>query len=144
MGAIAMQKVSGTSATTTPAQGAKAAWKSVGSNTECDAGAGEKYHRQSSAQRSSLEQCKQSCEDEPACKSITYFSGGWCSHFSTACTETKSSNNAIAMQKVSGTSATTTPAQGTGAKAAWKSVGSNPVCDAGAGEKYHRQSSGKR
>merc|ERR1719201_604908 len=88
-------------ATTTPAA-AKNAWRPVGSDTTCDAGAGEVYRAQSSAQRSSLEQCKQSCQDaEPACQSITYFASGWCSHFSTACSKTKSSDNALAMQLTS-------------------------------------------
>ena len=76
-------------------------WVNLESNTECDAGAGEVYLAQSSGQRPGLEQCQQSCQDEPACKSITYFPSGWCSHFSTACTKTKSSDNAIAMQLTS-------------------------------------------
>ena len=91
--------------------GSKGAWRSVGSHAECDAGAGEVYRAQSSAQRSSLEQCKQSCQDaEPACQSITYFASGWCSHFSTACSKTKSSDNALAMQLTSRSDAkATTP-----------------------------------
>ena len=80
----------------------------VGSNAQCDAGAGELYLAQSSAQRSSLDRCKQSCRDEAACRSITYFASGWCSHFSTACDKTKSSGNAVAMQLTSRPDAETT------------------------------------
>ena len=79
------------------------AWKSFGANTECNAGAGEKYRGQSSGQQSSLDLCKQSCQNEAACKSITYYSSGWCSHFSTDCSKSKASSGAVAMQKRSGT-----------------------------------------
>merc|ERR1719271_887517 len=129
---------------TTTSKNAKPSWKLVGSNTECDAGAGEVYHAQSSAQRSSLEQCKQSCQDEPACKSITYFTSGWCSHFSTACAKTKSSSNAVAMQLSLDSASTATPTKATGGKRTWKSFGANTECDAGAGEVYHAQSSAQR
>ena len=89
------------------------AWRSFGANTECDAGAGEKYRGQSSGKQSSLALCKQSCQNEDACKSITYYSSGWCSHFSTDCSNTKTSSGAVAMQKLLG-AAGTTPARTTG------------------------------
>merc|ERR1719460_3204497 len=108
-----MQKRSGTTR-------APGAWTSRGDNTMCDMGAGEKYLGQSSGQQSSLDRCKQSCQNEAACKSITYFPSGWCSHFSTDCSKTKTSSGAVAMQKRSGT---------TRAPGAWTSRGDNTMCD---------------
>ena len=87
------------------------AWVEVGSNAQCDAGAGEANQSQSSGKVADIAACKKSCEDDAGCKSITFFTSGWCSHFSTGCTNTKSSSNAIAMRL--GTSATTKPPTGT-------------------------------
>ena len=61
---------------------------------------------QSSSQVSDLAACKKSCEDDAGCKSITFFDGGWCSHFSTGCTKTQASSNAISM-RLGGTRLTT-------------------------------------
>merc|ERR1719460_548949 len=123
-----MQKRSGTTR-------APGAWTSRGDNTMCDMGAGEKYLGQSSGQQSTLDRCKQSCQNEAACTSITYFPSGWCSHFSTDCSKTKTSSGAVAMQKRSGT---------TRAPGAWTSRDDNTMCDMGAGEKYLGQSSGQQ
>ena len=59
---------------------------------------GEKYLTASSKQVSDEEACKKSCEDAAACKSITFYSSGWCSHFSTDCKKTKADRNAISIQ----------------------------------------------
>ena len=64
------------------------------SNVQCH-GAGEVYLKQSSAKVSDLAACQQSCEDDVECQSITYYKGGWCSHFSTDCTERRIGYNAI-------------------------------------------------
>jgi len=72
-------------------------WVNLPFNTECDAGSGEVYLSQSSSKVSDLEACKKSCEDAAKCKSMTFYSGNWCSHFSTACTKTKTSDKAISM-----------------------------------------------
>ena len=85
---------------------AKRAWADVGSNTECDASAGEVYRSQSSSKVSDLAACKKSCEDDAGCVSITFFDGGWCSHFNTGCTKTKSTSKAISM-RLGGTQLTT-------------------------------------
>ena len=50
---------------------------------------------------SSLDDCKQLCEDTVGCQSIAYFTTGWCSHFSTPCTNTKSNSKASAALRVS-------------------------------------------
>merc|ERR1712176_1687741 len=73
-------------------------------NTACNAGAGEKYLGASSKRMSNEEACKKSCEDVAACRSITFYSSGWCSHFSTDCTKTKADSNAISARLVSGQS----------------------------------------
>ena len=74
-------------------------WADVGSNTQCDAGAGERYLGQSSGKVSELATCQKSCEDEAGCNSITFFkNSGWCSHFSTGCAKTKAATNSITMR----------------------------------------------
>ena len=50
-------------------------------------GAGEIYL--DGKKRSDIEKCKESCENEKECQSITLYSSGWCSHFSTPCAKTK-------------------------------------------------------
>ena len=59
---------------------------------ECDVSNGEKWLSGSTA--ASLAACKQSCEDEETCVSITYYNHGACSHFSTKCEKTKPVGNA--------------------------------------------------
>ena len=77
-------------------------------NSACDAGAGEIYLGASSKQVSDEEACKKSCEDAAACKSITFYNGGWCSHFSTECKKTKADSNAVS-NRLSRTVTTTSP-----------------------------------
>merc|ERR1712046_122223 len=100
--------------------------KSRGADTACDQGAGEEYYAQSSGVQASLDLCKKSCQDVAACKAITYYSSGWCSHYSTDCSNTKAEGGAVAMQKISG-----------GAIRTWKLVGSKTTCDRRASEKYY-------
>merc|ERR1712032_1151588 len=76
----------------------KRTWSADGSNTECDAGAGEVYRSQSSGLAKEIDACKKSCEDDSECKSITFFTSGWCSHFSTDCTKRKFNTEAISMR----------------------------------------------
>merc|ERR1712032_1420748 len=93
---------------------------------------------------SDIAACKKSCENDPGCKSITLFKSGWCSHFSTECTKTKTTNKAIAMRL--GTSAyTPDPSRPTttGTQRTWVEARSNAQCDAGSGEVYRSQSPGK-
>ena len=66
-------------------------------NQECDVERGE-VRVPSSTKTSDLEACKKSCEDEPMCLSITFYSNGGCSHFSTTCEITNTIDNAVAMQ----------------------------------------------
>ena len=77
--------------------GKQLTWAAIMKNTACNARAGEKYLSASSKQVSNEEACKQSCEDVTACRSITFFKSGWCSHFSTECKERKVDNNAISV-----------------------------------------------
>ena len=77
---------------------AKRTWAEVGSNMQCDAGAGESYNAKSSGQVSNLAACQKSCEDQAGCQSITFFDGGWCSHFSSGCAKTKVTSKAISMR----------------------------------------------
>ena len=72
-------------------------WIEVGRDIECDAGAGEVY-LQSSSKRPSLDDCRQSCQDQDGCKSISYFPSKWCGHFGTSCTLTKTITGAISMR----------------------------------------------
>merc|ERR1719199_653257 len=109
---------------------------------------GEKYLSASSKKVSSEEACKQSCEDVAACRSITFFKGGWCSHFSTECKATKTDSNAISIQlnrkSTKGRPATTTtapPATTAGKQLTWAARMKNTACNAGAGEKYLSASS---
>ena len=73
-------------------------WVEVGSKVECDASGGEKYIENSPGKLPDIEECKKSCEDSLECQSITYLNTGWCSHFSTPCTNHKSNNKAVSMR----------------------------------------------
>merc|ERR1719213_738515 len=121
---------------------ARPTWANVGSNIQCDAGAGEVYRSQSPGKVPDLAACQKSCENDAGCKSITFFNSGWCSHFSTGCTKTKSASKAISM-RLSGAQQTTAAPISAGARRTWANVGSNIQCDAGAGEVYRSQSPGK-
>ena len=78
--------------------GKQLTWAAILKNTACNVRAGEKYLSASSKKVSNKEACKKSCEDATACRSITFFKGGWCSHFSTECKERKADSNAISIQ----------------------------------------------
>ena len=78
--------------------GAALTWLSVSLHAACDTGAGEVYLQTSSKNVPSLKQCKKLCETSTECHSVTYFKSGWCSHFSTTCTNTKWQNDAMALQ----------------------------------------------
>ena len=98
--------------------GVTRAWQELGSKTACDTKNGEVYMQSSPGKGSSLEQCKQSCEDTAGCQSITFLNNGWCSHFSTSCSKTKSNNKATSYLLSSTDSGTTTalPIPDTGAE----------------------------
>ena len=81
-----------------PLTGKQFTWAAVWNSAACNAGAGENYLRASSKLVSIVEACKQSCENAAACRSITFYSSGWCSHFSTECKERKTDSNAISIQ----------------------------------------------
>ena len=70
----------------------------IGSNIECDASAGEKFIQDSPGKLPNIDECKQSCEDSVECLSITYLNNGWCSHFSTRCTNRKDTSEAVSMR----------------------------------------------
>ena len=78
--------------------GGKFTWATRSTNTACDVRSGEKILFKSSKLVSDEKACKKSCEDAAACKSITFYSSGWCSHFSTDCKKTKADRNAISIQ----------------------------------------------
>ena len=75
----------------------------------CDASQGEVYLYDSSYVSTTVAACKKSCEDEPKCKSFTFFDGGWCSHFSTCCEKRKVYlEGAVSVQLKDCTTSTTT------------------------------------
>merc|ERR1712048_1340268 len=82
-----------------------------------------------------------SCRASANCKSITYFKSGWCSHFRTMCTNTKTNNKATSF-RLDTASATTTTASDKNDLVWWR-VGSGLVCDTSAGEVYDVGSPGK-
>lgn len=116
----------------------KRSWRVIGSKTACNTGAGEVYLPNSPGKGLSLAQCKKSCEDAAGCQSITYFNSGWCSHFSTACTETKRQSKASALRLVADSVAT---APSTSFR--WVKGPAKAVCDTGAGEVYLSSSPGR-
>ena len=73
-------------------------WVKLGSKIQCDTTAGEKYIKGSSGKPPNIEQCKKSCEDSVQCQSITYLNTGWCSHYSTPCTNHKTNIKAVSMR----------------------------------------------
>ena len=81
-------------------------WDVIGF-AECDVTAGEKY--QVSGKFQDIEGCQKSCEADAGCLAITYFFvGGLCRQFSTPCTNTKSSVDAVSYQLPRTTTTTTT------------------------------------
>jgi len=73
-------------------------WGTVREKAQCDVNAGEEKLQESSSKTPTLEACKETCEAAPDCLSITYFGNGWCGHFSTPCTMTKSAGRAVVLQ----------------------------------------------
>merc|ERR1712222_244816 len=80
--------------------GAQRVWQSVGSNAECDTSAGETYVKQSSGKFSDLEACQASCQNAAGCASITFYKSGWCSHYSTPCTESTRKRSAVGAMRL--------------------------------------------
>ena len=64
-------------------------WIEIGAKLECHGYDGEVYLESSRGKVPTLAKCKDSCESVPKCQSISYFTSGWCSHWSTPCTKTK-------------------------------------------------------
>jgi len=61
---------------------------------QCDHSQGEIWLSESKV--ADFATCKRSCEDDPACQSVTFYSqSGVCSHFATMCDKTVPSNGAI-------------------------------------------------
>ena len=73
-------------------------WLEGGFDVECDTSAGEKYIKDTSANQPSIDQCTLSCQFSVQCQSITYLNTGWCSHFSTPCTNRKQTSAAISVR----------------------------------------------
>ena len=69
-------------------------WAEIGANLACDGYNGEVF-LSSSLRVPTLEECKASCESAKGCKSMTYFSGTWCSHWGTPCERTKANKKAV-------------------------------------------------
>jgi len=86
-----------------------ASWAlAAGYGRECDFLNGETYLASSSGTKGSLSACLDSCEGTPGCRSaIFYYDSSWCSHVSTACTNTKEASGAVSFTKPETT--TTTP-----------------------------------
>ena len=70
-------------------------WELIGSQTACDASAGEQYQVSSSKFLETVDLCKSLCADTMHCQSITFFKSGWCGLFSTPCLRTKTSGKAV-------------------------------------------------
>ena len=78
--------------------GGEGSWLALGQGSQCDTDAGEVYLDSSPGKGSTLEKCKQACEDATGCQSISFFQSGWCSHFSTDCTNTKNVKKALSFR----------------------------------------------
>ena len=124
--------------------GAARAWLEVGHNKECDTRNGEVYRRQSPGKVQNLDRCKMSCQIDSQCQSITYFNGGWCSHFSTPCTNVKWKGNAVALRLVAtitSTTTITTTSTTPNPNHTWVQIVKREKCDTDAGEVYREQQS---
>merc|ERR1719506_340205 len=75
----------------------------AGFGKQCS-GTGEVTLRASSNQAATLTKCLESCKQATACKSVTYFSNKWCSHFSTKCTTTSRISRSYSFTKLSSSS----------------------------------------
>jgi len=67
-------------------------------HTQCDKKDGEVMLKRSSRKVSTIDQCKESCENAAGCLSITFFQNGWCAHYSTPCTKTKRNRQTVVVQ----------------------------------------------
>jgi hypothetical protein len=66
---------------------ASASLKLVGNDVQCDLARGEVL-LPSATKTADVAACLSSCSSAPACKSVTFFPNGYCSHFATRCTST--------------------------------------------------------
>lgn len=93
--------VTSKSATAVTFQSAKSGllgFVAVGFGKKCS-GTGEVALRASSKQAATLTKCVESCKQATACKSVTYHSNKWCSHFSTKCAKTSYEGRAYSFTK---------------------------------------------
>ena len=84
-------------------------WIFVGHDAACDTNAGEVSLDQSPAQLASLDACQRSCVADSECRSITYSNTGSCTRFSTPCSQTKQSANAISLRIAAAPDSTSAP-----------------------------------
>ena len=76
-------------------------WALAGGGKACDSGNGEVHLSSSPGNGGTLAQCLVSCRrSTTGCKSITFFRDSWCSHFSTACGQTKDVTDAISFTTI--------------------------------------------
>ena len=114
-------------------------WQRVRPNGECDIHDDEDYLESSTKKVKTLELCQELCKKNANCLSISYFKKtGWCSHFSTLCTETKKHNNVVSFRLVAPERVDVQKN-----KIFLKVGGAKTVCDTTAGEVYSDRSPGK-
>ena len=103
-------------------QAGASVWFRVGTHAQCDVSQGEKYLAGSSGSVADEAACKQSCDDEDDCRTVTYFGGSkWCRRYSTACTKRKYVFDAYSYAPKSGTTtAGPPPKNGVTIKIAWQ------------------------
>jgi len=109
-------------------------WELISSDKGCDfRSSSESYLAGRSRKQPSLSLCQESCEALPNCVSITYYTNGWCSQFSTSCSNLKAEPAGAETYRKSGTSsttATTTTVMTTPtSKKQWELISSDKGCD---------------
>merc|ERR1711871_1435744 len=84
-------RVSGATVVRFPQRTYSASWSLAAAyGRECDFANGETYLDGGSGVKASLSECLDSCEATSGCRSaIFYYNSNWCSHVSTACTNTR-------------------------------------------------------
>lgn len=75
-------------------------WERSRNDVQCNTRAGEVLLESSSRKVQTFDKCRESCERALGCQSVTFFQNGWCGHFSTPCTNTKTNKKSVVAVQV--------------------------------------------
>merc|ERR1712227_193467 len=89
-----------TPTTTTTTTTVEREWQNLGSQVACDSSAGEVNLPTESGKVADLQACQKLCEGVRECQSFTFWNGGFCSLFSSECSNTAPANKAFSSMRL--------------------------------------------